>query len=223
MTDLEEAEEGVSEEADTVEEEVPTEEQTVVEEETVPEEEPVVETYSQRSDGFVAFIRHEDKVLLMQRADGVADFPGAWDGVYGVGDSRDLDAVVTRIEQATGLSSANLTHVRSGKPRGVEMGNRLYDITPILFISESTEIEPRTLYKSAEWVDPGSIQDKSYSVSQLGELYGDVAAYLYIVKTTIGQEEKVAREMKARLSGTGSLQDIQGEIYGVLYPTIMRG
>ena len=28
------------------------------------------------SDAFVAFVRHEDKVLLMQRADGVADFPG---------------------------------------------------------------------------------------------------------------------------------------------------
>ena len=217
MTDLEEVEEGVSEEMEAPEEAVPVEEETVV------EEEPVVETYSQRSDGFVAFIRHEDKVLLMQRADGVADFPSAWDGVYGVGDSRDLDAVVKRVEQATGLSAANLTHVRSGKPRGVEMGNRLYDITPILFMSESTEIEPRTLYKNAEWIDPGSIQDKSYCVSQLGELYGDVSAYLYIVKTTIGQEEKVAREMKARLSGTGSLQDIQGEIYGVLYPTIMRG
>ncbi|MEE3083786.1 MAG: transcription elongation factor Spt5 [Candidatus Thermoplasmatota archaeon] len=217
MSELEDVEEGVSEEMETSEEEVPVEEQTVI------EEEPIVETYSQRSDGFVAFIRHEDKVLLMQRADGVADFPGAWDGVYGVGDSRDLDAVVTRVEQATGLSAANLTHVRSGKPRGVEMGNRLYDITPILFMSESTEIEPRTLYKSAEWIDPGSIQDKSYCVSQLGELYGDVSAYLYIVKTTIGQEEKVAREMKARLSGTGSLQDIQDEIYGVLYPTIMRG
>ncbi len=217
MSELEDVEEGVSEEMETSEGEVPVEEQTVI------EEEPIVETYSQRSDGFVAFIRHEDKVLLMQRADGVADFPGAWDGVYGVGDSRDLDAVVTRVEQATGLSAANLTHVRSGKPRGVEMGNRLYDITPILFMSESTEIEPRTLYKNAEWIDPGSIQDKSYCVSQLGELYGDVSAYLYIVKTTIGQEEKVAREMKARLSGTGSLQDIQDEIYGVLYPTIMRG
>ena len=69
MTNLEEVEEGVSEEVEAPEEAVPVEEETVV------EEEPVVETYSQRSDGFVAFIRHEDKVLLMQRADGVADFP----------------------------------------------------------------------------------------------------------------------------------------------------
>ena len=45
------------------------------------------------SDAFVAYIRHEEKVLLMQRADEVSDFPGAWDGVYGVGDSNDLDVI----------------------------------------------------------------------------------------------------------------------------------
>ena len=65
------------------------------------------------SDAFVAFVRHEDKVLLMQRADGVADFPGAWDGVYGIGDPTDVDAITARIEEATGISAANLTHIRS--------------------------------------------------------------------------------------------------------------
>ena len=175
------------------------------------------------SDAFIAFVRHEEKVLLMQRADGVADFPGAWDGVYGVGDPADVDGVAKRIAEATGLSVDTLTHVRSGEARGLEFGNRLNDVTPILFMAEAAEVEPRTLYKNAEWVDPGSIQGKEYCVSQLGELYGDVAAYLYIVKTTIGQEQKVSREMKARLSGTGSLADIQQEIYGVLHPSLMRG
>jgi transcriptional antiterminator NusG len=175
------------------------------------------------SDSFIAFVRHEEKVLLMQRADGVADFPGAWDGVYGVGDPSDVDGVAKRIAEATGLSVDTLTHVRSGEARGLEFGNRLNDVTPILFMAEAAEVEPRTLYKNAEWVDPGSIQSKEYCVSQLGELYGDVAAYLYIVKTTIGQEQKVSREMKARLSGTGSLADIQQEIYGVLHPSLMRG
>ncbi|MDP6905983.1 MAG: transcription elongation factor Spt5 [Candidatus Thalassarchaeaceae archaeon] len=196
-------------------------------EESETKNEVVVEDFnmddSPKSDGFIAFVRHEDKVLLLQRADSVADFAGAWDGIYGVGDSRDINVVLTRIEQATGIPASSLTHVRSGAPRGVEMGNRLFDIRPMLFLSESTEVEPKTLYKSADWVDPGSIQDKSYSVSQLGQLYGDVSAYLYIVKTTIGQEEKVAREMQARLSGTGSLQDIRDEIYGVLHPSVMRG
>ena len=37
------------------------------------------------SDAFVVYVRHGEKVLILQRSDEVADFPGAWDGVYGVG------------------------------------------------------------------------------------------------------------------------------------------
>ena len=44
------------------------------------------------SDAFTVYVRNEESVLLMQRADGVADFPGAWDGIYGIGDPEDLDA-----------------------------------------------------------------------------------------------------------------------------------
>ena len=29
------------------------------------------------SDAFVVYVRHDEKVLIMQRADEVADFPGA--------------------------------------------------------------------------------------------------------------------------------------------------
>ncbi len=177
------------------------------------------------SDAFVAFVRHENQVLLMQRAEGVADFPGAWDGVYGIGDATDIDAITSRIEEATGISAANLTYVRSAAPRGLEFGNRLNDVTPVLFMSETAEVEPKTLYTNSEWVDPGSISEKSYTIPQFGELYGDVAAYLYILKCTQNQEQKVANEIQARLGGTGSFKDIQGEIFGVLCPpsTQMRG
>jgi len=205
-------------------EEAPLEISEVVEDENDSTQESVQEapTYS-GSDAFIAFVRHENKVLLMQRADGVADFPGAWDGVYGIGDPNNTEAVAKRIEEATGIPAANLTHVRSAEARGLEFGNRLNDVKPILFMSESTEVEPRTLYKNSEWVDPGSIESKSYSIPQISELYGDVASYLYILKVTMGQEQKVASEIQARLSGTGSLQDIKSEIFSVLCPTMMRG
>ncbi len=188
------------------------------------------------SDAFVVFVRHEDKVLLMQRADGVADFPGAWDGVYGIGDPSDIDAITTRIEEATGISAANLSHIRSADARGLEFGNRLNDVTPVLFMSATTEVEPRTLYKGAEWIDAGYITTEQaedadsiggtstrYTIPQLGELYGDVASYLYILKTTNNAEHRVANEIMARLSGTGSLQDIKSEIFGVLCPKMMQG
>ncbi len=175
------------------------------------------------SDAFTVYVRNEESVLLMQRADGVADFPGAWDGIYGIGDPEDLDAVVARITEVTGIEAENLQFVRSGDARGLAFGNRLNDITPLLFVSSVTEVDVRGLYKSFEWVDPGNIGTKEYSTPQLSDMYGDVASYLYILKTSIGQEQNVAREIQARLSGTGSLREIQDEIYGVLSPHFMRG
>ena len=175
------------------------------------------------SDAFTIYLRNEESVLLMQRADGVADFPGAWDGIYGIGDPEDLDAVVARITEVTGIEAENLQFVRSGDARGLAFGNRLNDVTPMLFVSSVNEVDARGLYKSFEWVDPGNIGTKEYATPQLSDMYGDVASYLYILKTSIGQEQNVAKEIQARLSGTGSPKDIQDEIYGVLSPHFMRG
>ncbi len=186
------------------------------------------------SDTFVVYVRHGEKVLIMQRADEVADFPGAWDGVYGIGDPEDIDAVTTRITECTGIPTDALQHVRSGLARGLAFGNRLNDVTPLLFISETDEVTPRTIYKNHSWVDPafiGHYESESsegtgaerFSIPQIDAMYGDVATFLYILKTSIVQEENVANEIRARLSGTGSLKDIQDEIFGVLVPGHVRG
>ena len=175
------------------------------------------------SDAFTVYIRNGERVLLMQRADGIADFPGAWDGIYGIGEPEDLDAVVARITEVTGIEADNLQYVRSGGARGLAYENRLNEVTPLLFVSSIEEIDARGLYKGYEWIDPGTIQERDYTTPQLRDMYGDVASYLYILKTSIGQEQNVANEVRARLSGTGSLEDIQDEIFGVLSPHFMRG
>ena len=175
------------------------------------------------SDTFTVYIRNGERVLLMQRADGVADFPGAWDGIYGIGDPENLDTVVARITEVTGIEADNLQYVRSGGARGLAYENRLNEVTPLLFISSVEEVDARGLYKGYEWIDPGTIQERGYSTPQLRDMYGDVASYLYILKTSIGQEQNVANEVRARLSGTGSLEEIQDEIFGVLSPHFMRG
>ena len=175
------------------------------------------------SEAFTVYLRSEEKVLLMQRADEVGDFPGAWDGINGVGDPADLDAVVARITECTGIPAENLDFVRSGMARGLAFGNRLNDVTPILYVAKEAEVSPGVLYKNYEWVDPGQIQDKEDSTPQLRDMYGDVASYLYILKTSIGQEQNVASEIRARLSGTGSLKDIRDKIFAVLNPTHLKG
>ena len=175
------------------------------------------------SDVFTVYIRNGESVLLMQRADGIADFPGAWDGIYGIGDPEDTDAVVARITEVTGIEADNLQFVRSGGARGLAYENRLNEVTPLLFVSSVEEVDARGLYKGHEWVDPGTIQEREYSTPQLRDMYGDVSSYLYILKTSIGQEQNVAREIQARLSGSGSLKEIQDEVFGVLSPHFMRG
>jgi len=175
------------------------------------------------SDAFTVYIRNGERVLLMQRADGIADFPGAWDGIYGIGEPEDLDAVVARITEVTGIEADSLQYVRSGGARGLAYENRLNEVTPLLFVSSIEEVDARGLYKGYEWIDPGTIQERDYTTPQLRDMYGDVASYLYILKTSIGQEQNVAREVRARLSGTGSLKEIQDEIFGVLSPHFMRG
>jgi len=175
------------------------------------------------SDAFTVYIRNGERVLLMQRADGIADFPGAWDGIYGIGEPEDLEAVVARITEVTGIEADNLQYVRSGGARGLAYENRLNEVTPLLFVSSIEEVDARGLYKGYEWIDPGTIQERDYTTPQLRDMYGDVASYLYILKTSIGQEQNVAREVRARLSGTGSLKEIQDEIFGVLSPHFMRG
>jgi len=77
------------------------------------------------SDAYVAYVRCGERVLIMQRADEVADFPGSWDGVYGIGDPDDVDAVAVRITECTGIPTEDLQHVRSGAARGLAFGNRL--------------------------------------------------------------------------------------------------
>lgn len=175
------------------------------------------------SEAFTVYLRSEEKVLLMQRADEVSDFPGAWDGINGIGDPADLDAVVARVTECTGIPAEDLDFVRSGMARGLAFGNRLNDVTPILYVAKEGEVSPGVLYKNYEWVDPGQIQDKEDSTPQLRDMYGDVASYLYILKTSIGQEQNVASEIRARLSGTGSLKDIRDKIFAVLNPTHLKG
>ena len=55
------------------------------------------------SEAYTVYLRSGEKVLLMQRSDEVSDFPGAWDGIHGIGDPNDHDSVVARITNAPGF------------------------------------------------------------------------------------------------------------------------
>lgn len=182
------------------------------------------------TDAFIAFVRHEEELLLLRRSKSDTDSPALWDGVYGIGDSE--EDVLNRVAECTGIPVEDLEYVRAGPALGIDIGGRLQDIAPCLVISSSKEVTPTGRYIESTWVDPGEIKDHNCVFADLDmensdklfrEMYGSVAAYLFIVKTAIGSEKRVADEMQARLMGSGSLSNIQDDIYGILHPTGMRG
>ena len=182
------------------------------------------------TDAFIAFVRHEEELLLLRRSKSDSDSAGLWDGIYGIGDNE--DDVLNRVAECTGIPLEDLEYVRPGPALGIDIGGRLQDIAPCLVISSSNEVIPTGRYTESTWVDPGHIQNHNCVFSDLEmenseklfrEMYGSVAAYLFIVKTAIGSEKRVADEMKARLMGSGSLSSILDDVFAILHPTGMRG
>ena len=182
------------------------------------------------TEAFIAFVRFEEKLLLLSRSKDDNDFPGLWDGVWGVGESQ--DEVLARVSEATGLPLDTLEYIGTGPERGIDMGRNLVDVMPILVATSSEEVTPTGRYVAHEWVDPGTLQGKNCLFSNMEmdgadklfrEMYGSVGSFVYIVKTAIGSERRVADEMYARLHGSGSLTSLQGEIFSVLHPATMRG
>lgn len=179
---------------------------------------------------FVAFVRFEEKLLLLRRNKQDADFAGLWDGVWGVGDTP--EEVLTRVSESTGIPVESLHFQGAGVDRGIDMGRNLVDVMPVLVVAATDEVTPMGRYTEANWIDPGTIQEYNCIFSNLdmennmtlfGEMYGSVGSFLYIVKTAIGSEQRVANEMYARLHGSGSLTALQGDIMSILHPTGMRG
>ena len=183
------------------------------------------------TEAFIAFVRHEEELLLLRRLKSDADSPALWDGVYGIGETP--EEIIARVTECTGIPTEDLTYVRPGPALGViNSSNVMQDITPVLIVSSSKEVVPSGRYIESVWVDPGDIQnhncvfadlDQEDSEKIVRQMYGSVSAYLFIVKTAIGSEKRVADEMQARLTGSGSLSSIQDEIFGILHPTGMRG
>ncbi|MDP7001799.1 MAG: transcription elongation factor Spt5 [Candidatus Poseidoniaceae archaeon] len=182
------------------------------------------------TESFVAFVRHGEKVLLLRRSDSDVDYPLLWDGIYGIGTTA--EEVVERVSAATGLEPDQLEIHGHGRDRGVEIGGRLQDITPWLVYATTDEVTAGAIYTDTEWVDPGKMQEYNLVFTDLQlegserilrDLYGSAGSFLYIVKTAISSEQRVADEMHARLSGSGSLSDVQDEIFSVLHPNGMRG
>ena len=150
------------------------------------------------SEAFVAYVRFEEKLLLLRRSKSDGDFPALWDGVWGIGDTS--EEVLARVSESTGIPVESLHYQGSGPERGVDMGRSLVDVVPVLVVSSTDEVTPTGRYTEAEWIDPGTLQDYNCISGSLTSLLPDIMSilhptgmrgYLFIESSALHHVEKL--------------------------------
>jgi transcriptional antiterminator NusG len=175
---------------------------------------------------FVVFIKNGEEVLLLRRSESDLDYPNTWDGVYGVNSN-----VLSRVREVTGLEE-DIKIVRIGAERTAYPGGRRLEVTPYLVSARSFDIELKGSYVESSWIDPGDMRvlDCAFAdygddglIDLLHDMYGSVKSFVNIVKTGIGSEMRVAKDMHARLSGARTLLSVKDEVFSILNSNRLRG
>ena len=106
---------------------------------------------------------HKNKILLLQRNQGMRYYPGYWSGVCGVVDEHISlkDKVSRKIEEETGITKGEMKIVVQKNP--IEYAEKVYgkiwEITPIL-----AEVDPKGMHfdwncQDHAWVTPEEALD----------------------------------------------------------------
>ncbi len=92
------------------------------------------------SEAFVAYVRFEEKLLLLRRSKSDGDFPALWDGVWGVGDTS--EEVLARVSESTGIPVESLHYQDSGPELGVDIGRSVVAVVPAFVASSPDAVPP---------------------------------------------------------------------------------
>jgi translation initiation factor 2B subunit (eIF-2B alpha/beta/delta family)/ADP-ribose pyrophosphatase YjhB (NUDIX family) len=119
-------------------------------------------------DVVTCFLRHEEAVLLVRRADDAPTHAGLWAGVSGYveGDpGRTRPDADREVEEETGITGDHLVEVRAGDPVTVgetdpDGDEREWTVHPYLFESDTREVEPNEELAATEWVQPTAMLDR---------------------------------------------------------------
>jgi 8-oxo-dGTP pyrophosphatase MutT (NUDIX family) len=114
-----------------------------------------------RRDVVTAFLRHDNRILLVRRSDQVGSYQGRWAGISGyLEDPTALDQAEREIREETGLSLAQITLRAAAEPLEVaaEELDTLWVVHPFLFdVDDPDAIELDWENRELRWVDPGDV------------------------------------------------------------------
>ncbi len=107
-----------------------------------------------------AFIAHEDKVLVVRRADNIPSYPGKWSGVNSLLQHVPLKQAYLQIAEELGMGTERIRLVGIGAPVRVDDSEHDWDwlVFPYLFeLKSGSEVRLNWKATEREWIAPDEI------------------------------------------------------------------
>ncbi|MCF6218758.1 MAG: NUDIX pyrophosphatase [Gammaproteobacteria bacterium] len=91
--------------------------------------------YMEKREVVTAFLRYENRILLLKRSDKVETYPGFWSGVSGYLGEDAMNQARQEISEETGLADEQLSFVCGGEPLDVPAPelDTCWQVHPFLF------------------------------------------------------------------------------------------
>jgi 8-oxo-dGTP pyrophosphatase MutT (NUDIX family) len=117
-----------------------------------------------------AFLKHDDRILILKRSENVSSFRSLWGGISGFieGDERPVDRAFAEIREETGIGKKDLELVKEGRPFPVVHGKITWIVHPFLFSSKTADVKLDREHTDKEWIYPEDL-DKYTTVTDLGK------------------------------------------------------
>lgn len=110
-----------------------------------------------------SFIRSHEKILLLQRSSRVGTHQGRWAGVSGYleGTENPQQRAITEIQEETGLTTEEITLVRSGEPLRAydEENSVVWIVHPYLFEADNPTVRVDWEHVTTKWIEPSSLSE----------------------------------------------------------------
>ena len=112
-----------------------------------------------------AFIKNNNKILILKRSDKVRSMRGSWSGVSGIiekNDTAPLDRAKTEILEETGINEEEIELLKANERIKIESAqykNHEWNIFPFLFRTKNLEIKLNWENSEFKWIEPNEIKN----------------------------------------------------------------
>ncbi|HLD12903.1 MAG TPA: NUDIX domain-containing protein [Candidatus Nanoarchaeia archaeon] len=112
----------------------------------------------------LAYLRHDNHLLLLKRSSNAPSFPDHWSVVSGHVEESDADSLIAAVREVfeeTGITADNLRLVNRLEPFEVVMSDRSRVVHSFLFDVLTKDVSLNSEHADFAWIDHKSLKDFS--------------------------------------------------------------